>query len=43
MTKRNLTEPLKKEASKDILPKIKTPLVFISHDTRDADLAVGGA
>lgn len=39
MTKRNLTEPLKKEAAKDILPKIKTPLVFISHDTRDADLA----
>jgi hypothetical protein len=39
MTKRNLTETLKKEAAKDILPKIKTPLVFISHDTRDADLA----
>lgn len=39
MTKKNMTEPLKKEAGKEILPKIKTPLVFISHDTRDADLA----
>jgi hypothetical protein len=39
MTKKNMTEPLKKEAGKEILPKIKIPLVFISHDTRDADLA----
>jgi len=39
MTKKNITEPLKKEAVKEILPKSKTPLLFISHDTRDAELA----
>src|SRR5208337_5578224 len=39
MTKRNLTEPPKKEETKEIIPKSKTPLVFISHDTRDAELA----
>ncbi len=39
MTKRNLTEPLKKEETKEIISKSKTPLVFISHDSRDAELA----
>jgi hypothetical protein len=39
MTKKKITEPDKKEAAKEILPKSKTPLVFISHDTRDAEIA----
>lgn len=40
MTKKiTQTEPHKKEETKEILPKSKTPLVFISHDTRDAEIA----
>jgi hypothetical protein len=39
MAKKIGTEPHKKEEAKEILPKIKTPLVFISHDTRDAEIA----
>ncbi|MBI5748365.1 MAG: TIR domain-containing protein [Nitrospinae bacterium] len=39
MTKKIIAEPLEKEVAKEILPKSKTPLVFISHDTRDAELA----
>jgi hypothetical protein len=33
------TENLVKEEPKEILPKSKTPLVFISHDTRDSEVA----
>ena len=39
MTKKTNAEPHKKEDAKEILPKSKTPLVFISHDTRDAEIA----
>lgn len=39
MAKKITQEALKKEEVKEILPKIKTPLVFISHDTRDAEIA----
>lgn len=39
MSRKITTEPIKKEDTKEILPKSKTPLVFISHDTRDAELA----
>lgn len=39
MAKKIGTESHKKEEPKEILPKIKTPLVFISHDTRDAEIA----
>ncbi|MCX9009597.1 MAG: toll/interleukin-1 receptor domain-containing protein [Candidatus Methanoperedens sp.] len=39
MTKKITPEPHKKEEAKEILPKIKTPLVFISHETRDAEIA----
>lgn len=39
MTKRPTKAPDKKEEAKEILPKSKTPLVFISHDTRDAEIA----
>lgn len=39
MTKKISPEPHKKEETKEILPKIKTPLVFISHETRDAEIA----
>lgn len=39
MTKKITPEPHKKEEAKEILPKIKTPLVFISHETRDAKIA----
>lgn len=39
MVKKMTTEPEKKIETKEILPKSKNPLVFISHDTRDAELA----
>jgi hypothetical protein len=39
MAKKAISESRIKEESKDILPKSKTPLVFISHDTRDAEIA----
>lgn len=39
MGKKITTETEKKVESKEILTKNKTPLVFISHDTRDAELA----
>ncbi len=38
MTKKITPEPHKKEEA-EIIPKIKTPLVFISHETRDAEIA----
>ncbi len=37
MAKKSL--PPKKEEVKEIIQKIKTPLVFISHETRDAEIA----
>ncbi len=39
MAKKITPEPHKKEEAKEIIPKIKTPLVFISHETRDAEIA----
>ncbi len=39
MTKKITQEPHKKEEAKEILQKIKPPLVFISHETRDAEIA----
>lgn len=39
MTKNIKIEPDRKVETKEILPKSKTPLVFISHDTRDSELA----
>jgi len=39
MTKKITPVPQKKEEAKEILPNIKTPLVFISHETRDAEIA----
>jgi len=39
MSKKITTSPTKKEDTKGILSESKTPLVFISHDTRDAELA----
>lgn len=39
MTKKITPEPHKKEEAKEILPKNKPPLVFISHETRDAEIA----
>ncbi len=39
MTKKITQEPHTKEEAKEILPKIKPPLVFISHETRDAEIA----
>ena len=39
MTKKHTTEAHNKEETKEILPKSKTTLVFISHDTRDAEIA----
>jgi|SRR5659263_36495 len=38
MTKKITPESQKKE-EKEIIPKIKTPLVFISHESRDAEIA----
>ena len=37
--KTTTTDTQAKEEKKEILPKSKTPLVFISHDTRDAEIA----
>jgi len=39
MAKKITQEPHKKEEAKEILQKIKPPLVFISHETRDAEIA----
>ncbi len=39
MAKKIISESQTKEETNDIIPKSKTPLVFISHDTRDADIA----
>lgn len=39
MARKQTIQETKKEEVKDLLPKTKQPLVFISHDTRDAELA----
>jgi hypothetical protein len=39
MAKKITPELVKKDEAKEIIVKNKTPLIFISHDTRDAELA----